>query len=357
MPRNIQDNIEGIYMSVLYSICIPTYNRPHEIDRLLRTFSEILKFDGLREKVELCISDNNENTETKKIIDYYMKKKFLKIKYHRWGKNVGYDRNVLKALELASGKYLHAVSDEIYYTPESLAKIITILENNIDGIYISKKNKKIEDPSVLLNYMFSPSGIMNYFGTYMGSLIMKRKYYLDWVNEFSVYFDNYFGKAFMHLPLFIYFLKKAQKLSFLKMEIDTGKQAVLLPSKKSELYIKNYYFLIKACHDTKLINDEIFQRFKRNYLLALPFILFKIRIYMAPSLYKKELKPILSDINMVKNDFIYSYWHIFSLWRLLLFNNLVPYHFVYKFWYWYKKIIRKDPHSVDLFAEYNKWCN
>ncbi len=342
-------------MRTIYSICIPTYNRPDEVERFLHMFSEILKVDDLNKKVELCISDNNEDTKTKEIVNSYIKKGVLQIKYHYWGKNVGYDKNALKTFELATGEYLHYASDEVDYTQENVSKIVGILENEKrDGVYLNKKSKKIEDPGMLFNHMFSPFGIMNYFGTYMSSFIVKRTYYEDFIGEHRKDMEMYFGKAFMHLPLFVYFLQRAQRLSFSRIAMDTGKQAILLPTKKSELYIRNYYFLINACYDSGLINKKTLQKFKRNYLLVLPFLLFKIRMYMPPTIYEKEVDAVLRDIKLVEKEFSGISRLMFPLWQSLLFNRLIPYHLFYAFWHWYKVSIRRDPMTVDVFKEYEK---
>ena len=113
----------------IYSICIPTYRRPQQVERLLSMFEKLSENKSLEGKFEVCISDNNENDETEEIVKRHIGQKKIAIRYHGWGKNVGYDRNALRAMELGVGEYFHLVSDEVEYTTENLAKVIAALEN------------------------------------------------------------------------------------------------------------------------------------------------------------------------------------------------------------------------------------
>jgi len=337
----------------IYSICIPTYRRPGQVERLLGMFSDICASENLGDNIELCISDNNENEETKKIVDGYREKGLLRIRYHRWGGNVGYDKNALMALSLATGKYVHDVSDEIKFTKDGLAGLVKLLENSGDGVYLSSKgNGASMNPKELLAGFFSVGGIANYFGTYMGILVMKREIVHNFLAEHDKDMGRYAGKAFIHLPIFIYFLQRAGKLSFCRMSFDLGQQTVLLPSKKSELYIRHYYALIKECHGTGIIDDNAFRSFRRKFVLVFPFLLLKIRMYMPPSVYGGEIASVEKDVRWLRGEFSGAASVVFFISEVLLMNKFIPYHWLYLGWYYFKKNIRKDPASVNLFDNY-----
>ena len=143
-------------MAIIYSACIPTYRRPAEVKRFLSMFAGIAEKTGLKSKFELCISDNNEDLSTKKIVDRY--KKRLNIRYHRWGKNVGYDRNSLQSMKLATGKYFHVASDEIEYTDRGFANLMALLEKtDVDGVCIRPRGGA-KTPGELYRYSLSPLG-------------------------------------------------------------------------------------------------------------------------------------------------------------------------------------------------------
>ncbi|MDR1943100.1 MAG: glycosyltransferase [Endomicrobium sp.] len=58
----------------------------------------------MKDKVEICISDNTSLYNTKELVESY--KEFTPhITYFRWDKNMGADLNYLKVVEIALGEY------------------------------------------------------------------------------------------------------------------------------------------------------------------------------------------------------------------------------------------------------------
>ena len=92
----------------LITVGIPTFNRCNELDNSLKAiYNEIVSLD---QHIELLISDNNSNDNTKGIIDKWSKK--LKITYIKNLKNIGFDRNVDNVMKHASGDYVLIMSDD-----------------------------------------------------------------------------------------------------------------------------------------------------------------------------------------------------------------------------------------------------
>lgn len=92
----------------LITVGIPTFNRCNELDNSLKAiYNEIVSLD---QHIELLISDNNSNDNTKEIIDKWSKK--LKITYIKNLKNIGFDRNVDNVMKHASGDYVLIMSDD-----------------------------------------------------------------------------------------------------------------------------------------------------------------------------------------------------------------------------------------------------
>jgi abequosyltransferase len=107
------------------SICIPTYNRAKFLPDLLNS---ILREVDINNPVEICISDNASSDNTKDLIEEY-RKRYPHIVYFCWSENMGFDRNLLKAVELARGEYCWLMgSDDIVES----GSILCIL-NKLDG--------------------------------------------------------------------------------------------------------------------------------------------------------------------------------------------------------------------------------
>jgi len=339
-------------MAITYSACIPTYRRPHEVERFLSMFEGIARKTGLKDKFELCISDNNEDLATKKVVDKYKGK--LNIRYHRWGKNVGYDRNGLEAMKLATGEFFQPASDEISFTKETFSKMIGILEKTgADGVCI-RPVKGAGTPAKLFHHAFSPLGVASYYSSYMSTFIMRREFLSAFLDSQGENVERYLDRLFVHLPILLYFMQNASSVESFAFEMDFGKQGAYLPSRIADLYMNHYFFLVKLCCENGVVRKEDFARFKQSFLRVLPFLFFKIRIYMDSKVYAAEIGKVNEALDRLPAEYgaLGRAW--IALWRTLLFNPIIPYHIAYRLWHRYKADVRKDSRTLDLFEEYKK---
>jgi len=337
-------------MAVIYSICIPTYRRPEEVERFLSMFDSIANETGMKDKFELCISDNNEGLATKKIVEKYNEK--LNLHYHRWGKNVGYDRNSLQAMKLATGKFFQAASDEIFFTKETFSSMMSLLERTkADGVCIRPING-VSTPTGLYHHTFSPGGVASYYSSYMSTLVMDRKFLDEFLKFHGKKIEAYMGRLFIHLPILLYFMQNAKTMENHALEMDFGKQGALFPSKLADLYLHHYFFLIKACWENGMVKGSDYTRFRRSFLLALPFLFLKIRIYMNPKIYASEIGRVTRALDRLPAEYgaMGNVW--VTIWRLALFNQIIPYHLAYRLWHKYKVRVKKDSRSRNMFEEY-----
>lgn len=131
----------------LLSICIPTYNRK---DCLIQCLESILH-QPIFSDVEIVISDNASTDGT----DLQVKKYILQypnIIYSRNEENIGFDRNMLKVISLASGKYCLFIWDDDAFFDDSLQNIINILIEGRAKYYITNNwgyNQTLLSPAVL----------------------------------------------------------------------------------------------------------------------------------------------------------------------------------------------------------------
>lgn len=122
------------------SICIPTYNRaeylPEAIESVLNQVTEDIK-----DKIEICISDNASTDNTEEIVKMYQAKKICNIIYHKNEENLGADNNFLKVIEIASGKYCWYLGSDDKLSPLGINKILSEIINNKNDIYLFNREE------------------------------------------------------------------------------------------------------------------------------------------------------------------------------------------------------------------------
>lgn len=110
----------------ILTIAIPTYNGTKTIQCMLDLL--LAQYDS---RVEILISDNCSTDATEEIIGNYVKSHPY-LKYYRNKENIGPDANFLQCMKLATGKYIHLLSDDDVMTEGALHKILDFLESNAD---------------------------------------------------------------------------------------------------------------------------------------------------------------------------------------------------------------------------------
>ena len=103
------------------SICIPNYNRGAFIGETLQS-----AVDQAGAEVEIVISDNASTDNSLEVIAAFARR-YPNIKYHRVEKNAGFDRNVLKVVELASGEYCWFLGSDDRLEPGAVQAVLAAL--------------------------------------------------------------------------------------------------------------------------------------------------------------------------------------------------------------------------------------
>lgn len=110
------------------SICIPTYNRPNQLPNCLNSIYLAKKNCNL--EFEVCVSDNGSNYNVKEIVNKYKKKLNINLNVNK--KNLGYQPNLLKTINMSKGEYVWAIGDDDLLMPNSLKKIEELLKKYKD---------------------------------------------------------------------------------------------------------------------------------------------------------------------------------------------------------------------------------
>lgn len=108
------------------SICIPQYNR---IAYLLKSLADISR--QTYDDIEICISDDCSSDDTVEEIEKLQRTYRYPIVFTRFARNQGYDCNLRRSMEIASGEYCFALgNDDTLDDPGCIARMVRFLEDN-----------------------------------------------------------------------------------------------------------------------------------------------------------------------------------------------------------------------------------
>jgi glycosyltransferase involved in cell wall biosynthesis len=114
----------------LLTIAVPTYNRSAYLKRSLQNIiTQIIEVDKFGESIELVVSDNCSTDETAEVVRSFSSR-YSFIKYNKNDENGGPDKNFLKCVLLAKGKFTYLIGDDDILLPNSLGGIVNAIQRN-----------------------------------------------------------------------------------------------------------------------------------------------------------------------------------------------------------------------------------
>lgn len=105
----------------LLSICIPTYNR----EAYLRECLASLQLDGVRDRVEVVVSDNASTDQTLRVLEGF--RDVLPIRWIVQENNLGADRNFDAVIAEARGEYCWLLGSDDAVMPGAIPRLIDLL--------------------------------------------------------------------------------------------------------------------------------------------------------------------------------------------------------------------------------------
>ena len=108
----------------LLSLCIPTYNRSQYLKKCIDSI--ICQQEFLDGKVEIVISDNASEDDTREVVEAYLKR-FGNIFYYRNEMNVR-DKNFPIVLSEAHGVLRRLCNDTLLFLPGALSEMCAVVE-------------------------------------------------------------------------------------------------------------------------------------------------------------------------------------------------------------------------------------
>lgn len=122
----------------LISIVILSYNRPKQIERILKKFVPLKD-----ERVEIIIKDDVSPSflEIENIFEKYKEELDLTLKLYRNPVNLGYDKNLYDSFSISNSKYIYLLSDDDYIEGQDFQEVLDFVELNPKPFYICSYNE------------------------------------------------------------------------------------------------------------------------------------------------------------------------------------------------------------------------
>lgn len=124
----------------LISICIPSYNRPSELKRLLESIDS--RHIALIQIV-ICEDNAPARAEVTKVVGQYITNSKYKVKYIENEINLGYDKNLKALINHSDGEYVMFMGDDDMFIPSALDQYIEFLLNNKDCGYVLRSYRNV----------------------------------------------------------------------------------------------------------------------------------------------------------------------------------------------------------------------
>jgi len=155
--NNFGNNMDDFYLT----ICIPTYNRATLLKGLIENIFSEIDICKNADDIQILVVDGNSEDNTTKIINELQSKR--NIKYYRRAEKVGIDKDILKCVELADGKYCWLFSDDDRMTTGAISYLIDTLKayGDVAGCFCNRISYDFQMEKKVAEVSGWPSKIFN----------------------------------------------------------------------------------------------------------------------------------------------------------------------------------------------------
>ena len=132
---------------MLVSICIPSYNRPQELSRLLDSIDYA---DPKALEIVICEDKSPKRAEVRDMVNNFISQSPYSVKYIENVSNYGYDRNLRECISHAEGEWIIFMGDDDIFLPGVLEGYFDFLSSVNAGYVLrayrtTRSNGKVED--------------------------------------------------------------------------------------------------------------------------------------------------------------------------------------------------------------------
>ena len=162
-------------MNPFLSVCIPAYNRPKELLRLLNSVdaSDI-------QAIEIIIKEDKspKRSEIKQVVEEFKRTSKYMVRYYENDENYGYDKNLRTLAQIANGKWVIYMGDDDIFVKNSLDKYIAFLKGHSQLGYVLRRYRasyndgKVEEYRYDDKHVFFEKGIDSYVELFRRSLFI-----------------------------------------------------------------------------------------------------------------------------------------------------------------------------------------
>ena len=256
----------------LLSICIPTWNRSQYLRQSLACLMEQMR-DIDRGELELFVSDNGSTDDTRKVVEEFVEKG-LNVTYNRNDSNIGPDRNFLKCLCSASGRYVFLLGDDDILTEGAVKFLLDSLRGHDYGLVHIKEYKGQSPRSEVFSNREEFLGKVSYWITFMSGNIIRREAVAMLQDQ-----EKYIGSYLLQMPFYLLSSTLAEENLIINRKIiDMGLAAGSNGGFNFyEVFVENYLSIweefvekghfSRRCYDA--IRRDIFMDFIMRYNVSL----------------------------------------------------------------------------------------
>jgi abequosyltransferase len=140
-------------MKPLLSICIPSYNRPEQIAKLLASV------DGDPAKIEIVVCEDHapRRTEVRQSVDDFAQASRYPLRYFENDRNLGFDGNLRRLIEVAEGAYVTFMGDDDLFIAGALDKFIGFVEEHLSVKYFLRSHIAIHSNGNVETFRYLPA--------------------------------------------------------------------------------------------------------------------------------------------------------------------------------------------------------
>lgn len=169
----------------LVSVCIPTYNRCHKLQKAINSLQSCT-----HSNIEIVISDNASSDDTQTVC-LALAKSESRIKYFRHPENQGPTKNFEFARAQATGKYFLWLADDDYLDPNYITACVQEMENDPTLVLVSGLAAFHRDDGKLARYgeVLQPNSsvpllrVLKYFSSVGDNTIFYGMYRLNQIRD------------------------------------------------------------------------------------------------------------------------------------------------------------------------------
>lgn len=158
---------------MLFSICIPSYNRGHRAVRLVRN---LLAMPYSEHEIEIICS-NNGSDKYKKEYQEIKEIKDKRLQYHEFESNQGFAKNVNQVVGMSHGEFCMLLSDEDDILPENLKNYMLFLDMHPELSLVKGCTSFVYSDLRTQYFSYTEEALDSYYlmGNYISGTIYNRK--------------------------------------------------------------------------------------------------------------------------------------------------------------------------------------